>query len=96
MLAALFRILFVPKATRRRLEAKTRRPGAGRARPVRSSRDTRSCGPARERLLDDAMAIYRRQREVYESLDEETRRQIEADAERVFGRMFEARSGPKG
>ncbi len=43
----------------------------------------------REKLLGDAMAVYRQQRQdVYDSLDEDTRRQIEEDAEKAFGKVL--------
>ncbi len=40
----------------------------------------------RGRILDEAMSVYRsQQRDVYDKLDEETRRQIEEDAAKAFG-----------
>lgn len=82
MLARLLQIIFVPRPTRRRLAA--RGPAQASAR--------RPAAPAgRTAVLDDAMAVYRQQREIYESLDEETRRQIDADAAKLFGDAVKAR-----
>ena len=72
MIGKLLKIIFLPKRARDRLDAHGR---AGRPRPA----------PGRDRLLDEAMSIYRTQRKEYESLDEETRRQIEEDAAKAFG-----------
>ena len=45
------------------------------------------------KLLDEAMAVYRRQqRDVYDNLDEETRRQIEEDAAKAFGDVLKHKS----
>lgn len=84
MFGRMLKLIFVPKATRAKLVART---GA----PKRAS--TR--GPAvvadREHLLQEAMAVYRKQRTVYDSLDEETRRQIDADAAKIFGDALDAK-----
>ena len=39
----------------------------------------------RDQVLNEALTVYRAQMETYESLDEETRRQIEEDAAKAFG-----------
>lgn len=60
-------------------------------RSTRRKLATRRGGPAvgRKQVLDDAMTVYRRQLQVYESLDEETRRQIDADAAKLLGDAIE-------
>jgi len=83
MLAGLFKLIFVPKSARSALKKRGQR---AEPRPVPARR------PGRERLVERAMTIYRQQREdVYEALDEETRREIEADAERAFGRILQSK-----
>jgi hypothetical protein len=80
MIGKLLRAVFVPKGTRAKLDAQTRAGAARRAAtpPAAGAQD-------RERLLEEAMATYREKREVYDNLDEETKRQIEADAAKAFG-----------
>jgi hypothetical protein len=81
MLTKLLQFVFVPKSARAKLAEKSAKQAAV---PRRA--------PGRDKLLDDTMALYRRQRtDVYESLDEETRRQIEADAEKTFGDALRAK-----
>ena len=84
MLSALLKAIFLPKDTRERLTARARvdphlEPYMG----PRRSASARTGG--RDKVLNSAMAVYRQQREVYESLDAETRQQIEADAAKLFG-----------
>jgi len=89
MFNALLKAIFLPKGTRERLASRERleprlgpAPRQGGAAPRRSAA-ARTGG--RGKVLHDAMSVYRRQRDVYDSLDEETRRQIEADAAKLFG-----------
>ncbi len=85
MVTKLFQLLFVPKRARKKLNARTAAPAAGGRQPKGDS--------GREELLNDVMAVYRQQRQdVYDSLDEATRRQIEEDAEKAFGEALR----PKG
>lgn len=81
MLGKLLQTIFLPKRTRDRL--------AGRPRPVRRQAHAPDGKPQvvadRDQLLGEAMSVYRSQMETYESLDEETRRQIEEDAAKAFG-----------
>jgi hypothetical protein len=90
MFNALLKAIFLPKASRERLAAR------GRVEPRLGQRqgETRQGGPrrtaaartgGRDKVLQNALTVYRQQRDVYDSLDEETRRQIEADAAKLFG-----------
>ncbi len=80
MFSALLKAIFLPKSTRERLAARERQdPHLGPRRPAAA----KTAG--RDRVLHDAMSVYRRQRDVYDSLDPETRQQIEADAAKLFG-----------
>jgi hypothetical protein len=84
MFSALLKAIFLPKDARARLAA--RGHGDSRLEPhlgPRRSASARTGG--RDRVLNDAMTVYRQKRDVYESLDEETRQQIEADAAKLFG-----------
>lgn len=89
MLARLLQMIFVPNATRRKLAARDT-AGARARRPAPAAGRTAPSAD-RDSVLDEAMAVYRRQREVYESLDEETRRQIDADAAKLFGDAIKAK-----
>ncbi len=83
MLGKLLRLIFLPKRTRAKLEAQAR--GGGSA-PRRAAAGQPQVAAGRERVLGEAMSVYRRQqREVYDKLDDETRRQIEEDAAKAFG-----------
>ena len=89
MLIKLLQVLFVPKSARVKLAAKSAKPAAA---PRRAAPKATAAAPARDKLLTDTMALYRQQRaDVYDSLDEETRRQIEADAEKAFGSALRAK-----
>jgi hypothetical protein len=78
MFGKLFQAIFLPKRTRDRLAAQPKpRPAAPSGQP--------EVAAGRDRLLNEAMTVYRSQMETYESLDEETRRQIEEDAAEAFG-----------
>ena len=80
MFGKLFQAIFLPKRTRDKLAGQ---PKPGRGAPAPSGQPQVAAG--RDRLLDEAMTVYRAQMETYESLDEETRRQIEEDAAKAFG-----------
>ncbi len=85
MLTKLLQAIYVPKRARQKLAARNGRPPA--------AAKSRSAPVSRDKLLDETMALYRRQRQdVYETLDEATRRQIEDDAEKAFGKALR----PKG
>ena len=80
MLSALLKAIFLSKDTRERLALRDRaEPRLGPRRPAAAKTG------GRERVMQDALKVYRQQRQLYESLDEETRQQIEADAAKLFG-----------
>ncbi len=80
MFNAVLKAIFLPKATRERLAVR------GRVDPYLGPRPAVAAGSGgRDKILDDALTVYRQQRDVYESLDEETRQLIEADAAKLFG-----------
>ncbi len=83
MLGKLLQMIFLPRRTRGKLEARAR---AGGRSTRRAKPDQPQVAADRDRILDEAMAIYRKQYKEYESLDEETRRQIEEDAAEMFGK----------
>ncbi len=83
MLGKLLRMIFLPKRTRAKLEAQAR--GGGSA-PRRGAAGQPKVAAGRDRVLDEAMAVYRKQqRDVYDNRDEDIRRQIEEDAAKAFG-----------
>ncbi len=83
MLGKFLKVIFLPKRTRAKLEAQARGGGRGRR---RAAAGQPQIAAGRDRVLDEAMSVYRRQqRDVYDKLDEETRRQIEEDAAKAFG-----------
>ncbi len=90
MLTKLLQVLFVPRHVRGKM-AKHGPASAGPSKvaPGKAARGkAASSAPTgdRNKLLEDTMSLYRQQRQdVYESLDEATRRQIEEDAEKAFG-----------
>lgn len=88
MLTKLMQMLFVPKKARAKLAAKKpAKPAAGRRKA--SPKAKAAAGPGRDKLMSDTMALYRQQRaDVYDTLDEVTRQQIEADAEKAFGKAL--------
>jgi len=85
MFSALLKAIFLPKDTRERLAAREKlEPRLGpRTGGQRRSADAKTGG--RDRIMQSAIKVYRQQRQVYESLDAETRQQIEADAAKLFG-----------
>ena len=86
MLGKLLKVIFLPKRTRAKLETQARGGGSG---PRRRVSGQPQVAAGRERVLDEAMSVYRRQqRDVYDKLDDETRRQIEEDAAKAFGDAF--------
>ncbi len=83
MLGKLLKVIFLPRRTREKLEAQTRGGGSGRRRAAAGQPQVAA---GRDRVLGEAMSVYRRQqRDVYDKLDDETRRQIEEDAAKAFG-----------
>ena len=90
MLGKLLRMIFLPKRTRAKLEAQARGGGSG---PRRRVFGQPQVAAGRDRVLDEAISVYRRQqRDVYDNLDEETRRQIEEDAAKAFGDVLKHKS----
>jgi len=81
MFRNLLQTIFLPKRTRDRL--------AARPRPARRGQPRVAAG--RDRVLNEALTVYRAQMETYQSLDEETRRQIEEDAAKAFGEALAQR-----
>ncbi len=83
MLGKLLKMIFLPKRTRAKLEAQAR--GGGSA-PRRGAAGQPQVAAGRHRVLGEALSVYRRQqRDVYDKLDEDIRRQIEEDAAKTFG-----------
>ena len=86
MLGKLLKVIFLPKRTREKLEAQTRGGGSG---PRRAAAGQPQVAAGRDQVLGEALSVYRRQqRDVYDKLDDETRRQIEEDAAKAFGDAF--------
>ncbi len=87
MLGKLLKMIFLPERARAKLEARERGGGSG---PRRRVSGQPQVAAGRDRVLDEAMSVYRRQqRDVYDNLDEETRRQIEEDAAKAFGDVLQ-------
>ncbi len=76
MIGKLLQTIFRPKRTRDKLAAQPKPARRGGQPQVAAGRD---------QVLNEALTVYRAQMETYESLDEETRRQIEEDAAEAFG-----------
>ncbi len=90
MLGKLLKMIFLPKRTRAKLEAQARGRESG---PRRAAAGQPQAAAGRNRVLDEAMSVYRKQqRDVYDNLDEETRRQIEEDAAKAFGDVLKPKS----
>ena len=83
MFGKLLQTIFLPKRTRDKL--------AARPKPARRGGQPQVAA-GREQLLNEALTVYRAQMETYESLDEETRRQIEEDAAKAFGDVLKHKS----
>ncbi len=90
MLGKLLKMIFLPKRTRAKLEAQARGGGRG---PGRAAAGQPQVAAGRDRVLGEAMAVYRKQqRDVYDNLDEDIRRQIEEDAAKAFGDALKHKS----
>ena len=76
MFGKLLQKIFLPKRTRDKL--------ATQPEPARRSGQPQVAA-GRDQVLNEALTVYRAQMKTYESLDEETRRQIEEDAAKAFG-----------
>jgi len=76
MFGKLLQTIFLPKRTRDKL--------ATGPKPARRDGQPQVAA-GRDQLLNEALTVYRAQMKTYESLDEETRRQIEEDAAKAFG-----------
>ncbi len=87
MFGKLLQAIFLPKQTRDKLAT---RPKPARP-PARAPDGEPRVAADRDQLLTEAMTVYRAQMETYESLDEETRRQIEEDAAKAFGAVLAQR-----
>ncbi len=91
MFAKLLQTIFLPKRTREKL--------ASQSKPARQPAQAPGGQPqvaaGRDELLTEAMTVYRAQKETYESLDAETRRQIEEDAAEAFGEVLAQRNNKK-
>lgn len=87
MIGKLFKMIFLPKEARAKLETHTR------VQNVFKEAETGPGGQQRTQVLKDAMSVYRQQtRDVYDKLDEKTRRQIEEDAAKTFGDALKPRN----
>ena len=76
MIGKLLRTIFLPKETRAKVERAGQRANPGEPQAAKS----------RDQIMNEAMAIYRKQqRDVYDKLDGDTRREIEEDAAKTFG-----------
>jgi len=90
MFSTLLKAIFLPKGTRERLAARARvdphlRPRQETSRQEGPHRSAAARTGGRDKVLQNALGVYRQQRDLYESLDPETRAQIEADAAKLFG-----------
>ena len=82
MFGKLLQTIFLPKRTRDKL--------ATRPKPARRGGQPQVAA-GRDQVLNEALTVYRAQMKTYESLDEETRRQIEEDAAKAFGEALTQR-----
>ncbi len=87
MFGKLLQAIFLPKHTRDKLAT---RPKPARP-PAQAPDGEPQVAAGRDQLLTEAMTVYRAQMETYESLDPETRRQIEEDAAKAFGEALTQR-----
>ncbi len=86
MFGKLFQTIFLPKRTRDKLASQPQpQPLAKSLTGARNASGQPQVAAGRDRLLNEALTVYRAQMKTYESLDEETRRQIEEDAAKAFG-----------
>jgi hypothetical protein len=82
MFGNLLQAIFLPKRTRDKLASRPKSARSGGQPQVAAGRD---------QVLSEAMTVYRAQMKGYESLDAETRRQIEEDAAEAFGEALAQR-----
>ncbi len=87
MFAKLLQTIFLPMRTREKLASQSK-PAR---QPAQAPSGQAQVAAGRDELLSEAMTVYRAQMETYESLDEETRRQIEEDAAEAFGEALAQR-----
>ncbi len=100
MFGKLVQMIFVPKRARTKMAARRKPPARPAARqdspppgPPPLSQGSYETPASRGKLLEDTMTLYRQQRQdVYDTLDDATKRQIEEDAEKAFGKVLD----PKG
>ncbi len=76
MIGKLLQTIFLPKRTRDKLARRGGQP---------------QVAAGRDQVLNEALTVYRAQMATYQSLDEETRRQIEEDAAKAFGEALAQR-----
>ena len=88
MLGKLFQAIFLPKRTRDKLAAQAK---AGRRPGRRAPSGQPQVAAGRDQQVNEALSVYRTPMEIYENLDEETRRQIEEDAAKAFGEAIAQR-----
>lgn len=88
MFGKLLQKIFLPKRIRDKLATQPRRARP----PVRAPGGQPQVAAGRDQLLNEALTVYRSQMETYQSLDEETRRQIEEDAAKAFGEALVQRN----
>jgi hypothetical protein len=102
MFGKLLQTIFLPKRTRDKLATRSKperqpaqapdgQPQAAAGQPQAAAGQPRLAA-GRDQLLTEAMTVYRAQMETYESLDAETRRQIEEDAAEAFGEVLAQRN----
>jgi len=93
MFAQLLQKIFLPKRTRDKLASQSL---TSQSKPPRELAQAPGGQPqvaaGRDELLTEAMTVYRAQMETYESLDADTRRQIEEDAAEAFGEVLAQRN----
>ncbi len=82
MIGKLMQTIFQPKRTRDKLAAQPKPARRGGQPQVAAGRD---------QVLNEALTVYCAQMATYQSLDEETRRQIEEDAAKAFGEALAQR-----
>ncbi len=91
MIGKFLKMIFLPKRARDKLETQVRRGGGRAARRAPAGPPRVAAG--RDQIRNEALSVYRRQqRDVYDNLDEETRRQIEEDAAKAFGDVLGSKS----
>jgi hypothetical protein len=86
MFGKLLQTIFLPKQTRDKLAAQPKS-----SRVPRGPGGQPQVAAGRDQLLNEALTVYRSKMATYQSLDEETRRQIEEDAAKAFGEAMVTR-----